>query len=258
MIITGAGISAGSGIPTYRDEKGLWLRSDPIQHQAFVSEHQARQRYWLRSFAGWPAVAAAEPSPAHEAIARLEAAGHCELLVTQNVDRLHQKAGSQQVIDLHGRLDEVICLSCDSLVSRQAVQQRLRQLNPFLETSGEARPDGDADVDESQVQRVITPACQHCDGILKPNVVFFGGAVDRTLVEQIYQSIDSADGLLVMGSSLKVFSGFRFPKYAAAEGIPVASVNPGETRADPLLSLRIQHPADAILTALLQRFPENA
>ena len=252
VILTGAGISAGSGIPTYRDENGTWLRNEPIQHQAFVDDHGTRQRYWLRSFAGWPAVAAASPSPAHQAIARLEQIGYCRLLVTQNVDRLHQQAGSVNVIDLHGRLDEVVCLHCDAVSTRRQMQERLKQLNPFLTTSGVAQPDGDADVDESQRVRVIVPDCEHCRGMLKPHVVFFGGSVDRDRVDRIYRSIDDADALLVIGSSLKVFSGFRFCRYAEQQGKPIACINPGWTRADPLLTLKISQPADTVLAELVE------
>jgi NAD-dependent SIR2 family protein deacetylase len=247
VVLTGAGISAGSGIPTYRDASGTWHRSQPIQHQDFLGSSRARQRYWLRSFAGWPAVAAAQPTAAHHALAELQEAGLIDLLVTQNVDRLHQKAGHERVIDLHGRLDEVICLDCDALMSRAGMQQRLETLNPHLETTGELAPDGDADVEE---QIISVPACDHCGGTLMPNVVFFGGSVGKQIVTHIYNAISNSDALLVIGSSLQVFSGYRFCRFAADQQIPIASINPGKTRADELMSLRIPLAADDVVPAV--------
>jgi NAD-dependent SIR2 family protein deacetylase len=248
-VLTGAGISTASGIPTYRDKAGEWQRSTPIQHQDFLQQPQTRQRYWLRSYSGWPAVSRAQPNEAHRALANLEARGTCRLLVTQNVDRLHQKAGSQQVIDLHGRLDQVICLQCQRREDRDQLQARLKALNPFLEEAGTMAPDGDADVEENQVPHITVPDCESCAGILKPEVVFFGGNVDRAIVQQIYDELDEADGLLIVGSSLKVFSGYRFCRYAAERGLPIASINPGVTRADPLIQTKIQAEASAVLAS---------
>ena len=287
LVLTGAGISAGSGIPTYRDESGVWLRSEPIQHQAFLSRHSERQRYWMRSFVGWPSVAKAIPSPSHTALANMEATGVIELLVTQNVDRLHQKAGHNNVIDLHGRLDQAICLGCGQIVEREKLQAVLQEKNPFIlsidavaanktasnktapnktapnmavadlalpdmavpdiAASNIVAPDGDANIENDSDRTVIIPNCQLCEGILKPNVVFFGDNVNKEIVQSIYQAIERCDGLLVIGSSLQVFSGFRFCRYAADHGVPIASINPGTTRADSLLACRIAAHSDEVL-----------
>lgn len=250
-VLSGAGISAGSGIPTYRDRNGLWLRSDPITHQAFVSKKSARQRYWLRSYSGWPAVQLANPSISHLAISALEQVGKISQVITQNVDRLHQKAGSNRVIDLHGRLDQVICMDCRQLVDRQLLQQVLLSLNPFLTTDAQAAPDGDADVPENQIDLVTVPECERCGGTLKPHVVFFGDNVEKTLVQDIYDCLDDSDGLLVVGTSLKVFSGYRFCRYAAQAGLPILSVNPGISRGEDLMQEIIRADADEVLGSLL-------
>lgn len=250
VVLTGAGISAGSGIPTYRDREGNWQRSDPIQHQDFVRQQTARQRYWLRSFIGWPAVADAEPSASHFALAELERRGIVSLLVTQNVDRLHQKAGSAEVIDLHGRLDRVVCLDCGAYATRSNIQQELLELNPFLNSiskSVELAPDGDANVESSVMTKITTPGCHSCGGDLKPDVVFFGDNVDRSTVQAVYDAIDDADGLLIVGTSLKVFSGYRFCRYAAEREVDIASINPGVTRGDELINTAIKADSDDIL-----------
>lgn len=251
LVITGAGCSAPSGIPTYRDDTGNWQRTTPIQHRDFVSSEQRRQRYWARSFAGWPAVAEARPNVAHRVLAMLESAGLVDTLVTQNVDGLHQKAGHRNVLDLHGRLDTVICLNCGALSSRASMQARLRSANPFLEPTVLAlTPDGDAEVDDASIERLTIPGCQHCNGILKPNVVFYGGMVDRALVERIYATLAQSGGLLVVGSSLMVFSAFRFVRRAAEAGMPIAIVNRGTTRADGLASLKLNADCEAAFEAL--------
>lgn len=252
VLLSGAGISVGSGIPTYRDADGTWLRNTPVQHQDFLKSERARQRYWLRSFKGWPSVSAAIPSPAHHAVTRLEQKGHLAVIVTQNVDRLHQKAGASNVIDLHGRLDEVICLDCRAISSREAIQDRLATLNPQViedlrDVSGTLAPDGDADIETALSEQLVVPACLHCGGILKPNVVFFGDNVPRETVQEIYRTIDTANGLLVIGSSLQVFSGYRFCRHAASLEKPIASINPGKTRGDELISVRVQKSVDEVL-----------
>ena len=215
VVLSGAGISVVSGIPTYRDKAGNWKRSNPIQHQDFMSRKSARQRYWLRSYSGWPAVASAVPSPSHRAIAELERRKIVKLVVTQNVDRLHQHAGSRKVIDLHGRLDEVICMCCQKVIPRHDLQSKLTLLNPSFSQQGEIAPDGDAEVAEGSVPFVAVPPCENCGGILKPNVVFFGDNVNKSIVQRVYDGIDDSDGMLIVGTSLKVFSGYRFCRYAA-------------------------------------------
>jgi NAD-dependent SIR2 family protein deacetylase len=251
VALTGAGISAASGIPTYRNDRGEWQRSDPIQHRDFVEREESRRRYWARSMAGWGYVADSQPNRAHHALARLEAAGHVALLATQNVDRLHQRAGHRNVIDLHGRLDRVKCLDCGSHGSRAALQQQLEALNPtWRERIAAVRPDGDAEVADEVVADMRVPDCSHCGGTLMPDVVFFGGTVPRPRVEAIGNAIASADALLVAGSSLKVFSGFRFCRQAAGLGKPVAIINRGQTRADELATLKIEADAGEALDQL--------
>ena len=237
VILTGAGISVSSGIPTYRDANGDWQHSTPIKHQDFMNHKRSRQRYWLRSFAGWPAIKRAKATYAHKVINQLEKKGLVELTVTQNVDRLHQKAGSRFVIDLHGRLDRVICLNCKNYCEREWVQNQLKDTNPFLTESRHLGPDGDADVENHLVHDLIEPICSSCSGILKPDVVFFGGLVDKNLVQRIYQSLENADGLLIIGTSLRVFSGYRFSRYASSINLPIASVNPGLIRGEELTQL---------------------
>lgn len=241
VILTGAGVSAPSGIPTYRDRDGNWLRSDPIQHKCFLNEQTARQRYWGRSMIGWPGVRDARPNAAHRALARLEDMGRIELLITQNVDRLHQRAGSSAVVDLHGRLDRVVCLDCGVKDCREATQQQLEHINAqVLRQPSLPRPDGDADLEDTLVATISTPTCRRCNGTLMPDVVFFGGSVPRDRVERSIAAIERADALLVVGSSLRVYSGYRFCRKAAELGRPIAILNPGTTRADSLAGLKLE------------------
>lgn len=252
LVITGAGCSAASGIPTYRNEKAQWQRSSPIQHKDFVTDPASRRRYWARSFAGWPPVRDAAPNDAHDSLAELERRGIVNTLVTQNVDRLHQKAGHRTVHDLHGRLDEVVCLDCGDLFQRETMQQRLAALNPGLApTALEITPDGDAEVASDLIERIVIPDCEHCGGILKPNVVFFGGSVERARVAAIYDAVASADGILVVGSTLMVFSSYRFCRRAAEQDKPIAIVNLGRTRADELATLKVEADCVSALTALI-------
>lgn len=260
VVLSGAGISAGSGIPTYRDDTGQWLRSDPIQHQDFVKHTSSRQRYWARSMAGWPAVEQAQCNAAHRALVLFEHAGIVPLLVTQNVDRLHQAAGHQAVVDLHGRLDRVCCLQCDAVVSRVDLQRELHQLNPgFQAGMTEVRPDGDADIGDALVSRFTVPACATCGGTLMPDVVFFGGSVPRQKVEHVRQAIAGTDALIIVGSSLKVFSGYRFCREAVAQGKHLVIINRGITRADDIASLKVTADCAPVLEELARRLckPHN-
>ncbi|MFT6012212.1 MAG: NAD-dependent SIR2 family protein deacetylase [Candidatus Pseudothioglobus sp.] len=253
LVLTGAGCSASSGIPTYRDHAGQWQRNTPIQHADFVRFDASRKRYWARSLAGWPAVSQAQPNAAHITLASMEGRGQIPLLVTQNVDRLHQRAGHQQVIDLHGRLDQVMCLACDARSSRDVMQQRLLTLNSIdVPTTTRLAPDGDADVEEQLTQTLQIPTCEACGGTLKPDVVFFGGAVPKNTVESIYSALTQVDGMLVVGSSLTVFSGFRFCREAHKIGLPIAAINQGKTRADDLFSLKIEADCVSTLNELAQ------
>ena len=240
LVLTGAGISADSGIPTYRDDNGTWLRNRPIQHQEFINSYEARQRYWGRSMIGWPYVRDARCNANHSALANFEKLGRTALLVTQNVDRLHQAAGSHNVVDLHGRLDRVVCLDCGAGYERERVQQELEKRNPqHARLAAVARPDGDADLSVQQVSEVVLWDCEICGGMLKPDVVFFGGTVPRERVTHCQDALAEADGLLVIGSSLQVFSGFRFCRQAVDQGKPLVILKEGTTRADDLASLKI-------------------
>jgi NAD-dependent SIR2 family protein deacetylase len=248
FVLTGAGCSTDSGIPAYRDADGGWKRSPPVSYQAFMGSAAVRQRYWARSFVGWRHFQRAAPNGAHAALARLEQRGRLELLVTQNVDGLHQAAGSTRVIDLHGRLDTVRCMDCYHLVPREALQAELLRCNPtWAGLQGRAAPDGDADLDGLAFGQFTVPSCDRCGGLLKPDVVFFGESVPRPRVEAAMAALERADALLVVGSSLMVYSGYRFVRAAAAAGKPVAAVNLGRTRADELLTLKVSEPCAVAL-----------
>ncbi|MFC4258232.1 NAD-dependent protein deacetylase [Marinobacter lacisalsi] len=239
LVLTGAGVSTDSGIPDYRDARGAWKRRQPVQHQAFLSDHTLRQRYWGRSLLGWPVIRHASPNRAHQHLAGLEALGYTDLLITQNVDRLHQKAGSRAVIDLHGRADQVLCMGCGYRCERDQMHHWCADLNPgFLDFSAGAAPDGDADL-EVDFSRFRVVDCPDCGGILKPDVVFFGDFVPGERVNRGLDYLREADGLLVVGSSLMVYSGLRFCRYAREWGKPMAALNLGRTRADDMLDLRL-------------------
>jgi len=260
VALTGAGISLASGIPTYRDGAGRWRHSEPIKHQEFIGNPGRRQRYWARSMRGWPAVNNAIPNLAHRALASLERAGHVHTVITQNVDRLHQRAGSQRVIDLHGRLDRVTCLDCGALHSRELIQSALEKLNapmgpsdPAPARPGAARPDGDVDVPDALVDATRIPHCGQCRGVLMPDVVFFGGTVPKQRVAACMQALEKADALLVIGSSLQVYSGFRFCRRAVELGKPLAIINPGSTRADGLANLKLSVDCGELLHRTAQR-----
>ncbi|WP_010324909.1 NAD-dependent protein deacetylase [Marinobacterium stanieri] len=251
LILTGAGISTDSGIPDYRDKNGDWKRKQPVQHPDFMRCEHTRKRYWGRSLVGWPVMRDARPNQAHEALAELETRGHVELLVTQNVDGLHQSAGSQKVIDLHGRSDRVICMSCEFGCSRDEVHHRSAELNPaFTRFTADTAPDGDADL-EADFSGFQIPDCPQCGGILKPDVVFFGDNVPKQRVLDALDALQRADALLVIGSSLMVYSGFRFCRRANEWNKPIAALTLGKTRADELLDLKLDAPIAPVLQATL-------
>jgi NAD-dependent SIR2 family protein deacetylase len=252
FVLTGAGCSTNSGIPDYRDSNGNWKRTQPVTHQAFMGDEATRKRYWARSLIGWRRFGRAQPNDAHHALARLEAQGRCELLVTQNVDRLHQRAGSQQVIDLHGRLDQVLCMGCGLTSPRQAFQHEMESLNAdWLAIDAVDAPDGDADLEAANFDSFTVPSCSACGGIMKPDVVFFGANVARDVVATAQGRLKRSDAMLVVGSSLMVYSGFRFAQMAARHGLPIAAVNLGRTRADDLLTLKVEARCEAALSFLL-------
>lgn len=250
VALTGAGLSTDSGIPDYRGPGSP--RRTPMTYQEFVGGEAAQRRYWARSFVGWATMAHASPNAGHRALADLEAAGVLHGLITQNVDGLHSAAGSRAVIDLHGRIDTVVCLGCRRTSPRLALQERLAGLNPgFGAGSFAVNPDGDAELDDVAGFRLA--ACTACGGPLKPDVVFFGENVPRERVTRAYAMVDAVRGggaLLVAGSSLTVMSGLRFVRHAHKHGVPVVIVNRGATRGDPLATELVDAGCSEVLPAL--------
>jgi NAD-dependent SIR2 family protein deacetylase len=252
FVLTGAGCSTNSGIPDYRDADGNWKRQQPVRYQAFMADEATRKRYWARSLIGWRHFGRALPNDAHRALARLEAMGRSEVVLTQNVDRLHQAAGSERVIDLHGRLDLVCCMGCGQKTIRGELQDELTRLNAgWLDLDAATAPDGDADLDSHDFSTFDIPACRHCAGVLKPDVVFFGESVPRDFVDAAAAHLKEADGMLIVGSSLMVYSGFRFVQMASRAGLPIAAVNLGRTRADDILALKVEEACERALSFLL-------
>lgn len=239
LVLTGAGISTGSGIPDYRDQHGNWKRKQPVQHQDFMRSHEIRQRYWARSLVGWPVMQTAQPNPAHYCLSALENKGYITQLVTQNVDRLHQKAGSHTAIDLHGRADEVICMQCGHREARAITHERCAAFNPaFAGMTAGTAPDGDADL-EVNFDNFNVPGCPFCNGTLKPDVVFFGDNVPRDRVDTVFDALDKSSALVVIGSSLMVYSGFRFAREAHQKKKPLLILTQGKTRADDIATVKI-------------------
>lgn len=249
FVLTGAGLSTDSGIPDYRGE-GRVARH-PMTYDVFMGSFEARQRYWARSYVGWSRIANAEPNAGHFALAQAQTLGAIESLVTQNVDGLHTQAGSNAVIDLHGRLDRVICLGCKTVISRTSMDELLEDHNPHIckDNSVEFTPDGDAEVAGTESFQV--PSCNRCGGVYKPDVVFFGESVPVARVESAIAALDRADAILVAGSSLTVNSGFRFARMANKSGKPLVIVNLGPTRADSLASVKIEANTSIALERLL-------
>lgn len=251
FVLTGAGCSTGSGIPDYRDGDGAWKRKPPIDLQTFMGGVPARARYWARSMVGWRRFGHVQPNAAHRALAAMEAEGRIELLVTQNVDGLHQAAGSRHVVDLHGRLDEVRCMQCDWRGPREAWQQTLYARNPqWVAFDAPDAPDGDADLDGLDFSTFDVPPCPRCGGIVKPDVVFFGETVPGDRVTRVLEALARSDAMLVVGSSLMVHSGYRYALQSSREGRPIAAINLGRTRADDLLALKVEQPCAEALEAL--------
>ncbi|MBS0450677.1 MAG: NAD-dependent protein deacetylase [Proteobacteria bacterium] len=259
FVLTGAGCSTESGIPDYRDANGDWKRAAPVTYQAFMGSEATRKRYWARSLIGWRIMGEARPGAAHHALARLESAGHVHTLLTQNVDGLHDAAGSRATIDLHGRIDTVCCTACGTRSPRAQLQSRLLARNPeWAQLSARSAPDGDADLDGRDFSGFDIPACEQCGGLLKPDVVFFGESVPPSRVTAARTALQACDAMLVAGSSLMVYSGFRFVQAAAAAGLPVAAVNLGRTRADDLLALKIAQPVGEALSTLAESLSKDA
>ncbi|KAM8719882.1 hypothetical protein ACLKA7_006011 [Drosophila subpalustris] len=243
LVLTGAGISTESGIPDYRSAGvGLYARTNhkPIQHMEFVKSINVRKRYWARNFVGWPNFSSTQPNATHHALSRFEREARVQSVVTQNVDRLHAKAGSKSVIELHGSGYVVKCLKCDYRIDRHEFQNILSSLNPaFKDAPDMIRPDGDVEIPTEYIENFIIPTCPSCGGDLKPEIVFFGDNVPRQRLDTIAGMVYNSDGLLVLGSSLLVFSGYRIVLQTKDLKLPVAIVNIGETRADHLADIKI-------------------
>lgn len=257
VVLSGAGLSTESGIPDYRGPRGAVLRRHaPMTFQAFTGDVDARRRYWARSHLGWGRIRAAHPNDGHRAVAAWESEGWILGTITQNVDGLHAAAGSKRVVDLHGRLDRVVCLDCRDLTSRQELDDRLAAAN--AEWQGAVRrwnPDGDVDLDDDHLATFTVVPCARCGGVLKPDVVYFGESVPRDRVDQCYAWVDGARAMIVLGSSLHVYSGRRFVMRAAERGIPIAIVNEGPTRGDDVCTIRIDAPLGATLVDIRRRLP---
>lgn len=250
-VLSGAGISTESGIPDYRGPDTQANDHTPIRYREFLAEEETRRHYWARSAVGWPTFDAATPNDGHRALARLEQAGIVNGIITQNVDRLHQEAGSERVVELHGALSEVECLDCGTLSSRRDLQDRLLRLNPgWPQEADELAPDGDAKLPRSATRSFRVPRCRACGGTLKPKVVFFGEDTAPGPVERAWSLLAEAEALLVTGSSLTVYSGFRFVRKAAQADQPVGIVNLGETRGDPLAQVHVDGKTGEVLPRL--------
>lgn len=247
VVLTGAGVSTDSGIPDYRGP-GTPRRS-PMMYAEFRSDEQARRRYWARSHVGWRRVADSQPNAGHRALVEMERRGRTAAVITQNVDGLHGKAGSRQVIELHGRLADVVCLDCGDRSSRAELDRRLAELNPGHAAQAAATgPDGDVELNSVAGFRIA--GCERCGGVLKPDVVFFGENVPPPRVARCFALVDRAEALLVAGSSLAVLSGFRFVRRAHARGIPIVIVNRGPTRGDDLANTKIDAGCSETLAVL--------
>ncbi|HEX5562698.1 MAG TPA: NAD-dependent protein deacetylase [Nocardioidaceae bacterium] len=256
VALSGAGMSTDSGIPDYRGPHAPARM--PMTYSEFVSGPDARQRYWARSHLGWSRMRHAVPNAGHHALARIEAAGRLRLLITQNVDGLHEDAGSRTLCALHGRIADVLCLGCHRVTPRDGLQRRLARANPGWtdrHAGVEVRPDGDVELTDTA--GFLVPGCEHCGGVLKPDVVFFGENVPKPRVERCYAAVDALDpareALLVLGSSLSVMSGFRFVRRAVRRQVPVVIVNRGPTRADDLPVLKVDHGTSELLAELALR-----
>lgn len=261
LALTGAGMSTASGIPDYRGPTGSQRKGSPMRYEEFLHDAEGRRRYWARSYVGWWQIATARPNAAHAAVADLQRAGAVGAVVTQNVDGLHQAAGSQRVLELHGTLARVVCLDCGAVVPRDQMDRRLRAANPGFAEAAESvadelrvNPDGDVDLPEDLVASFVVVPCPVCAvGVLKPDVVYFGEPVPKDRVERAYDLLELAPALLVLGSSLTVMSGYRFVRAAVRRGQPVAVVTDGATRADADPVLKVAAPVQELLPQLVRR-----
>ncbi|MBO2457127.1 NAD-dependent protein deacetylase [Actinomadura violacea] len=252
VVLSGAGLSTESGIPDYRGETGRRRRAEPMTYQRFTCDAEARRRYWARGHLGWRHIAGARPNAGHRAVAELQRRGLLAGIITQNVDGLHQAAGADGVIELHGGLDRVVCLGCGERTPRARLEDRLREANPGWDARPHMiNPDGDAVLSDADVASFAPVDCARCGGLLKPDVIFFGENVPPARVRDCYALTESAGTLLVLGSSLTVLSGYRFVRHAARHGIPVAIINRGATRGDEHALLTLDAPLGPALDALV-------
>ncbi|XP_037535262.1 NAD-dependent protein lipoamidase sirtuin-4, mitochondrial [Nematolebias whitei] len=254
FVITGAGFSTESGIPDYRSEGvGLYARTDrrPMQHSEFIRSAKSRQRYWARNFVGWPQFSSHRPNRGHAVLRRWEDGGKLHWLLTQNVDALHAKAGHKRLTELHGCSHRVLCLGCGAITAREDLQRRFASLNPgWRAQAGTVAPDGDVFLEEEQVLNFRVPSCEQCGGILKPDVTFFGDTVSRATVQCVHDRLAESDLVLVVGSSLQVYSGYRFLLAASDRKMPIAILNIGPTRADHLAELKVSGRCGEVLSAI--------
>ncbi|XP_020789716.1 NAD-dependent protein lipoamidase sirtuin-4, mitochondrial [Boleophthalmus pectinirostris] len=254
FVMTGAGLSTESGIPDYRSEKvGLYARTSrrPMEHIEFIRSAKSRQRYWARNFVGWPQFSSHQPNTAHTVLQQWEQRGKLHWLVTQNVDALHSKAGQKRLTELHGSTHRVICLGCGDISAREDLQRRFEALNPdWTAHAGAVAPDGDVFLEDDQVLHFRVPSCEHCRGVLKPDVTFFGDTVSKTKVQFVHEKLVDSDAVLVVGSSLQVYSGYRFLLAANDRKIPVAIINIGSTRADHLAQIKVSGRCGEVLSLI--------
>lgn len=254
VVLSGAGLSTESGIPDYRGPSGAARRATPMTYQAFTRDPVARRRYWARSHLGWRTIGDARPNAGHRAVARLQELGRLDGLVTQNVDGLHQAGGAHGVVELHGNLARVICLDCGRRTGRAELEQRLDAANPgFAAAVSQVNPDGDVEIDDAELDGFTVVGCGACDGMLKPDVVYFGETVPPERVSRSFELVAGARTLLVLGSSLTVMSGRRFVLRAAKDGIRVAIVNQGVTRGEPYAQLTVDAPLGRVLPEIVRR-----
>ena len=257
-VLSGAGISLASGIPTYRDALGQWLGAEPITHQSFMRDAIARRRYWARSAHGYPLMSKASPTEAHVALASFERMGLLRECITQNVDVLHEAAGHHSVLHLHGTIEAVLCTACGHRYERQEIQKAIETLNGIYETQtiDAPRPDGDIPVSDEWIEQFQVPDCGRCGGFLKPDVVFFGGNLAPQIKEAALVAVDESSALVVVGSSVQVFSGYRLCRRAAERGIPILLINPGQGRADEIATHRILYPAEIALPIVARQLED--
>lgn len=255
-VLTGAGISTPSGIPDYRDSQGVRRGRQPMMYQEFLSAPESRRRYWARAMLGWPRVRQARPNVAHDTLAHLQSNRQISTLITQNVDTLHEQAGSHDVIELHGSLHRVLCLDCGQRSERDSIQQLMEAQNPYLAgVDAVQAPDGDTLLDAAFESRFQVPQCPHCTGQrMKPDVVFFGENVAQQTAVKAMASVEKAAGLLVIGSSLMAYSAFRLCRAVVDQGKPLIAINLGKTRADDMLDVKIEGSCEQLLPLLAQRF----